>query len=109
MKKATSISEVFVVLCLCGWKPKFNRKIDKIINQPKYIVNRPPAQKRIVRNFKSMYEIADMLDFTDLMQFRLISKSFNWVATRRPLLKKFRQVRENMLKLPWQEFEPKSL
>ena len=26
LKKATSISEVFVVLCLCGWKPKKQNK-----------------------------------------------------------------------------------
>ena len=58
-----------------------------------------------------MYEIADMLDFTELMQFRLVSKSFNWVATRRPLLKKFRKLRENIKNLQWQEFdsEPKQL
>lgn len=42
LKKATAISEVFVVLCLCGWKPK-NKKSENGGKVPKYLISRPPA------------------------------------------------------------------
>ena len=43
-----------------------------------------------------------MLEFTELVQFRLVSKSCNWIATRRQLLRKFRKVKDY---LEWEEFD----
>lgn len=43
----------------------------------------------IVRNFKSMFCIANMFDLRELAKFSMCCRSFYWIAGRKQLLEKF--------------------
>ena len=49
----------------------------------------PLKDNKIIRNFKSMYTIANMYDLKYLAKFSMVCRSFYWIAGRKSLLTKF--------------------